>query len=114
MWPRLSKIGESRDQNLDIFNNQHMSRHMSSSRSNHPLSRRVSLFRNGKNQAVRIPRDFEMSTKEAKLTKEGDRLILEPVFEASPLLDVLSKLPSLQDDFPDVDSGLPALDEIEL
>ena len=55
-----------------------------------------------------------MPTKEAKLTKEGDRLILEPVFEASPLLDVLSKLPSLKEDFPDVDAGLPALDEVEL
>ena len=91
-----------------------MSRHMQISSSKNPASRRVSLFRNGKNQAVRIPRDFEMHAKEAKLTKEGDRLILEPVLEESSLLDVLSKLPPLTEDFPDVDAGLPALDDVEL
>ena len=100
---------------LDISARWHMPYYMPfAPNSNQPPSRRVSLFRNGRNQAVRIPRDFEMPTKEAKLTKEGGRLILEPVLETSPLLDVLSKLPQLQEDFPDVDAGLPALDEVEL
>lgn len=41
--------------------------------------RHVRLFRNGRNQAVRIPRDFELEGDEAILRKEGDRLIIEPI-----------------------------------
>lgn len=46
-------------------------------------SRVVSLFRNGANQAVRIPREFELPGTEALLRREGDRLILEPLEKAS-------------------------------
>jgi len=41
--------------------------------------RRVRLFRNGRNQAVRIPRDFELAGNEANIRKEGKRLIIEPI-----------------------------------
>jgi antitoxin VapB len=40
--------------------------------------RRVRLFRNGRNQAIRIPRDWEMKGREAIIRKEGKRLIVEP------------------------------------
>lgn len=40
--------------------------------------RQVKLFRNGRNQAVRIPRDFELPGEDAVMRKEGDRLIIEP------------------------------------
>ena len=40
--------------------------------------RRVKLFRSGRNQAVRIPREFELPGDEAVMHKEGDRLIIEP------------------------------------
>lgn len=40
--------------------------------------RRVKRFRNGRSQAVRIPREFELSGEEAILPKEGERLIIEP------------------------------------
>ena len=40
--------------------------------------RRATLFTNGSNQAIRIPRDFELTGKEALIRKEGDRLIIEP------------------------------------
>lgn len=46
--------------------------------------RRVKLFRNGRNQAVRIPREFELSGDEAILRREGERLIIEPVYGALP------------------------------
>lgn len=44
-------------------------------------TRRVRLFRNGRNQAVRIPREFELPGDEALLRQEAKtgRLILEPV-----------------------------------
>jgi antitoxin VapB len=41
--------------------------------------RHVRLFRNGRNQALRIPREFELDGDEAIIRKEGDRLIVEPV-----------------------------------
>jgi antitoxin VapB len=39
----------------------------------------VSLFRNGKNQAIRIPRDMEFKgVTELVITREGDTLTLRP------------------------------------
>ncbi|HRD29138.1 MAG TPA: AbrB/MazE/SpoVT family DNA-binding domain-containing protein [Caulobacter sp.] len=60
--------------------------------------RRVSLFRNGRNQAVRIPRDLELPGDEAVLRKEGDRLIIEPVARTS-LMAFLATLEPIEDDF---------------
>jgi antitoxin VapB len=40
--------------------------------------RHVKLFRNNQNQAVRIPRDFELPGTDAIIWREGDRLIIEP------------------------------------
>lgn len=73
--------------------------------------RRVKLFRNGRNQAVRIPREFELPGDEAILHKEGDRLIIEPARPKS-LLAVLATLQPLEEDFPSI-SELP-VDEVDL
>jgi antitoxin VapB len=75
--------------------------------------RHVRLFRNGRNQALRIPREFEIEGDEAILRKEGDRLIVEPVRKGR-LLALLSSLEPLEEPFPDVDEDLPAPDEFEL
>ncbi|MEZ0218960.1 MAG: antitoxin, partial [Tardiphaga sp.] len=42
-------------------------------------SRHVRLFRNGRNQAVRIPVEFELPGDEAVMHRDGDRLVIEPV-----------------------------------
>ena len=42
-------------------------------------NRHVRLFRNGRNQALRIPREFELEGDEAILRKESGRLIVEPI-----------------------------------
>ncbi len=78
-----------------------------------PAVRHVRLFRNGRNQAVRIPRDFELEGTEAILRREGDCLIIEPVRKGR-LLDLLARLSPLPDEFPDVDDTLPPLDDVEL
>jgi antitoxin VapB len=44
-----------------------------------PTERHVKLFKNGRNQAVRIPREFELPGDDAIVRKEGQRLIIEPV-----------------------------------
>ena len=41
--------------------------------------RRVRLFKNGRSQAVRIPREFELAGTEATIHKEGLRLVIEPM-----------------------------------
>jgi antitoxin VapB len=41
-------------------------------------------------------------------------LIIEPVPSQASLLDVLAKLPRLEERIPDVDAGLPELDDVEL
>jgi antitoxin VapB len=40
--------------------------------------RHVKLFRNGRNQAVRIPVEFELPGDEAIMHRDGDRLVIEP------------------------------------
>jgi len=74
--------------------------------------RHVRLFRNGRNQALRIPRDFELEGNEAILRKEGDRLIVEPIRKGR-LLALLATLPDLDEPFPDIDEDLPPLDDPE-
>ena len=42
--------------------------------------RKASLFRNGRNQAVRLPKDFEFEgVSEVEIRREGNALILTPV-----------------------------------
>ena len=85
-------------------------------------SRRVSLFRNGANQAVRIPKEFELPGKEATLRREGNRLVLEALPDkpkkGTPAallwaLDEMAKLGPIDEEFPDVDDGLLPLDDID-
>ena len=70
------------------------------------MERRVSLFRSGRHQAVRIPKDMELPGDEAVMRKEDDRLIIEPVRPAS-LLALLETLPSIEEDFPEIDDPAP-------
>ncbi len=67
--------------------------------------RHVRLFKNGRNQAIRIPREFELPGEEAIMRKEGERLIIEPASPKS-LLKVLATLKTLAEDFPPI-SDLP-------
>ena len=68
--------------------------------------RRATLFTNGSNQAIRIPRDFELPGKEALIRKEGDCLIIEPVPSAR-LLAVLATLDPIDETFPDIQDPAP-------
>lgn len=76
-----------------------------------PVERRVKLFRNGRSQAVRIPREFELPGEDAIMRREDGRLIIEPAPRPA-LLDLLKTLPDLTDDFGPIDD-LP-LDAVEL
>lgn len=73
--------------------------------------RHVRLFRNGRNQALRIPRDLELPGDEALVRKEGNHLIIEPVARPA-LLTVLASLKPLGEEFPAIES--PAAEPVNL
>ena len=68
--------------------------------------RRVKLFKNGRNQAVRIPREFELPGEEAVMRKEGERLIIEPVKKKS-LLALLATWEPIDEEFPPIEDKPP-------
>lgn len=70
------------------------------------MERYASLFRNGRNQAVRIPREFEFEGSEVLMRKEGDQLILTPI-RKSHLLDLLASWEPLSEAVPEVEDLLP-------
>ncbi len=61
--------------------------------------RPVKLFKDGRNRALRISRALKFPGEEAIVSKEGDRLSIEPA-PAKSLLAVLKGLPTLDEDFP--------------
>lgn len=87
-----------------------MLRHMAVER-NPARERHVKLFKNGRNQGVRIPREFELPGDSAVMRKEGQRLIIEPV-ETKSLLALLATLEPIEDEFPAI-ADLP-VDPVEL
>jgi antitoxin VapB len=70
------------------------------------IERHVKLFRNGRNQAVRIPREFELPGKEAVMRKEGNRLVIEPAPQKD-LLALLKTLEPIDEEFPEIDDPPP-------
>ncbi len=73
--------------------------------------RHVKLFRNGRNQAVRIPVEFELPGDEAILRREGDRLVLEPTRKRG-LLALLETMQPLEEDFPEIEDRPPPAEKI--
>jgi antitoxin VapB len=73
--------------------------------------RHVKLFKNGRNQAVRIPREFELPGDDAIMRKDGNKLIIEAAPPRS-LLALLATLEPIDDDFPPILDGEP--DEVEI
>jgi antitoxin VapB len=70
------------------------------------VERYVKLFKNGRNQAVRIPREFELPGDSAIIRKDGSGLIIEPAQPRS-LLAVLKTLVALDEEFPLIEDRPP-------
>jgi antitoxin VapB len=85
-------------------------------------ARAVKLFKNGANQAVRIPKEFELPGTQAMMHREGNRLILElvpdkpkrgTVAALAAALREMAAEGAIDEEFPDVDVGLLPLDDID-
>ena len=73
--------------------------------------RHVKLFRNGRNQAVRIPVEFELPGDEAIMHRDGDRLVIEPVRKRG-LIALLETMKPLEERFPEIDDPVPAPENV--
>ena len=71
-----------------------------------PGQRHVKLFRNGRNQAVRIPVEFELPGDEAVMRREGERLIIEPMRKRG-LAALLKAMKPIEDPFPEIEDTTP-------
>jgi antitoxin VapB len=63
--------------------------------------REVSLFRNGRNQALRIPRGLELPGDTALLYADGPRLIIEPRPDQT-LAALFAGWDDIDEDLPDI------------
>jgi antitoxin VapB len=69
-------------------------------------ARKVNLFKNGRSQALRIPKEFEFAGKEVLVRKEGKKLIVE-ADEPSDLVAWLKTLEPLDETIGEI-KDLPA------
>ncbi|MCL2653038.1 MAG: hypothetical protein FWD63_04525 [Propionibacteriaceae bacterium] len=74
------------------------------------LVREVSLFRNGRNQALRVPRDFELPGDTAYMYQDGPRLIVESA-PAQTFAGLFAGWGPLAETLPDIEDELMPLDE---
>jgi len=73
--------------------------------------RHVKLFRNGRNQAVRIPVEFELPGDEAIMHRDGDRLVIEPIRKRG-LLGLLKAMKPLDEELPEIDDKSPQPEDV--
>jgi antitoxin VapB len=76
-----------------------------------PDQRHVRLFRNGRNQAVSIPVEFELPGDEAIMHRDGDRLVIEPLRKRG-LIALLKAMKPLDEEFPQIDDPVPAPEQV--
>jgi antitoxin VapB len=76
-----------------------------------PEQRHVRLFRNGRNQADRIPVEFELPGDEAIMHRDGDRLVIEPVRKRG-LVALLKTMKPLEEIFPEIDDPVAAPENV--
>ncbi len=55
------------------------------------------LFQNGRSQAVRLPKEFRLQGKEVKISKLGNKIILEPI--ESSMEQWFAAMAQFSDDF---------------
>ena len=73
--------------------------------------RHVKLFRNGRNQAVRIPVEFELPGDEAIMRREGDALMIVPLRKRG-LAALLDSWEPLDEDIPEIEDRPPESKDI--
>ncbi len=73
--------------------------------------REARLFRNNRSQAVRIPAEFELPGDRVLISRDGDRLIIEPV-RAKGLVALLDSWEPLDEDVPTIEDRIPDPEDV--
>ena len=61
------------------------------------------LFRNGRSQAVRLPKDFRLEGNEVAISHMGDAIVLQPIRHSwLEVYHALNELPSFMDERKDL------------
>ena len=68
--------------------------------------KRVKLFRNGRSQAIRIPKEFQLPGSWAEIRQGDGVLIVEPV-QCPSLLDTLERLKPIDEGLPEIEDQPP-------
>jgi antitoxin VapB len=74
---------------------------------------RAKLFRNGRSQAVRLPKEFRFKGREVSVRREGDAVILEPIKRQAWPRGYWERLRELDLDF-EVEPMHPELEKVDL
>jgi len=69
------------------------------------------IFQNGRSQAIRLPKAFRLSGTEVKISRDGNRIILEPLEQSWD--DWLLAIEQFSDDFMAQGRDQPAMQERE-
>ncbi len=69
------------------------------------------IFQNGRSQAIRLPKAFRLSGTEVKISRDGNRIILEPLEQSWD--DWLLAIEQFSDDFMAQGREQPAVQERE-
>ena len=69
------------------------------------------IFQNGRSQAVRLPKAFRLAGTEVKISRDGNRIILEPLEQSWD--DWLLAIEQFSDDFMAEGRDQPAVQERE-
>jgi len=72
--------------------------------------REARLFRNGRNQAIRVPREFELPGETALIYQDGARLVIEPQPNQT-LAGLFERWDDLDEEFPVIEDEPMPLDE---
>jgi antitoxin VapB len=70
------------------------------------LKSTAKLFKSGRSQAVRLPKEFRFEGKEVRVSRHGRGVLLEPVAEES-WASVFAKIDALGVDFPEREEQPP-------
>lgn len=80
--------------------------------------KKSSLIQGQGGQIIKVPEGFELPGTDIIITKDGDRLIIEPSSDAAKdprqLAALLDTWEDLDIEWPDVDEGLLPLDDVKL
>lgn len=79
--------------------------------------RKSKLFQSGGSQAIEVPHGFELPGTDITVTRDGNRLIIEPAVQKpapTTWAELLDQMETIDVEWPDVDEGLLPVDDVKL